>query len=129
MHLDSKEKIAFATPQGLFEFQVMPFGLMNSPAVFQRLMQHVLAGLNPVEGLGFVSIYIDDISVFSANLKDHISHLKLVLETNSAGKPQVEAIKMPLHMQRGGVSWACHNSRGTANQSEASTSSKGIPYT
>ncbi|KAL5481633.1 hypothetical protein EMCRGX_G021832 [Ephydatia muelleri] len=80
MHPDSKEKTAFATPQGLFEFQVMPFGLMNSPAVFQRLMQQVLAGLNPAEGPEFVSVYIDDILIFSANLEDHIGHLKLVLE-------------------------------------------------
>ena len=69
MHPDSKEKTAFATPQGLFEFQVMPFGLMNSPAVFQRLMQQVLAGLNPAEGPEFVSVYIDDILIFSANLE------------------------------------------------------------
>ena len=80
MHPDSKEKTAFATPQGLFEFQVMPFGLMNSPAVFQRLMQQVLAGLNPAEGPEFVSVYIDNILIFSANLEDHIGYLKLVLE-------------------------------------------------
>ena len=47
VHPQSQEKTAFVTNQGLFEFRVMPFGLMNAPAVFQRLMQQVLSGLNP----------------------------------------------------------------------------------
>ncbi len=54
----------------------MPFGLQNAPAVFQRLMQNALAGLNPDEGPDFVSDYIDDILVFSETLE----HLWLVIE-------------------------------------------------
>lgn len=68
--------MAFITHQGLFEFCVMPFGLQNAPAVFQRLMQNALAGLNPDEGPDFVSDYIDDILVFSETLE----HLWLVIE-------------------------------------------------
>ena len=68
------------TPQGLYEFRVMPFGLTNAPAVFQRLMQCVLMGLNPEEGPDFVAVYIDNILVFSHTLEDHTDHLRLVFE-------------------------------------------------
>ena len=80
IHLDSREKTAFITYQGLFEFRVMPFGLRNAPAVFQRLMQRVLAGLNPPEGPDFVSVYLDDVIVFSRTLDDHLHHLSLVID-------------------------------------------------
>ena len=58
----------------------MPFGLSDAPAVFQRLMQRVLMGLNPEEGQAFVSVYIDDILIYSRTLEEHLCHLRLVLE-------------------------------------------------
>ena len=87
----SQEKTAFVTPQGLFEFRVMPFGLTNAPGVFQRLMQQVLAGLNPDDGNEFVTAYIDDILVLSSTLEEHLEHLQRVvdrlLEVNLKLKP------------------------------------------
>ena len=69
----------------------MPFGLMNAPAVFQRLMQQVLAGLNPEDGNPFVSVYIDDILVFSSTFEEHLDHLRRVIgrlrEANLRLKP------------------------------------------
>ena len=72
----SREKSAFTTPGGLFEFNRMPFGLCNAPATFQRLMQAVLAGL---EGQTCF-VYIDDILVCSRTFDDHLMHLKQVFE-------------------------------------------------
>ena len=69
---EDKKKTAFSTMQGHFEFNAMLFGLTNSPATFQRLMESTLAGLTPAECL----IYLDDIVVFSSTFEDHLHRLK-----------------------------------------------------
>ena len=58
----------------------MPFGLCNAPVVFQRLMQQVLQGVNPPEGLDFMSVYTDDVLVFLNTLEEHFDHLQLVIQ-------------------------------------------------
>ena len=77
MHPNSREKTAFVTPQGLYEFCAMPFGLTNAPAVFQRLMQHLMTGLNHAAGPDFVVVYI---LVFSPTLEQHLLHLRAVIK-------------------------------------------------
>ena len=67
----SKPKTAFVTSHGLYEFNVVPFGLCNGPATFQRLMQVILAGLED-----FCSVYLDDVVVFSRTIEDHTQHLE-----------------------------------------------------
>ena len=69
-----KPKTAFQTLWGKFEFDCMPFGLMNAPATFQRSMDEVLQGLEP-----FSSCYIDDVIVYSVSWDDHICQLRQVL--------------------------------------------------
>ena len=77
---DSQEKTAFVTPQGLYEFLVMPFGLINAPSTFQQMMQKLLTGLNPANGPDFVSVYVEDVLIFSETLEEHIHHIQLVLD-------------------------------------------------
>ena len=60
------------THNGLCEFNVLPFGLTNSSASFQRLMGHVLRGLE----YRFALIYIDDIVIFSKSIDEHLTHLE-----------------------------------------------------
>jgi len=69
-----KEKTAFSTMNGHFEFNVMPFGLTNAPATFQRLMECVLAGLTYEQCL----IYLDDVIVFSSSFDEHLRRLRNV---------------------------------------------------
>ena len=77
-----KEKTAFSTEKGHFEFNVMPFGLTIAPATFQRLMECVLAGLTGEQCL----IYIDDIIVFSSTFQEHLDRLERVfLKLQGAG--------------------------------------------
>ena len=103
---DSVEKTAFVTPTGLFEFRVMPFGLTNAPAVFQRLMQKVLNGLNPARGPGFVVVYIDDILIYSRTLDDHLSHIGQVLNRLQAAGLKLKASKC--HFLRQEVEYLGH---------------------
>ena len=70
-----KEKTAFACHRGLFEFNVMPFGLSNAPAVFQELMSIVLNGCN-----AFAIAYLDDILIFSETFDEHMLHLNTIFE-------------------------------------------------
>ena len=56
----------------------MPFGVMNAPAVFQRIMQRVLHGIQSGSGKEFVSVYLDHVIVFSESLHDHVVHLRAV---------------------------------------------------
>ena len=74
MQEDSKQKTAFATHNGLYEFLTMPFGLVNSGASFQRLMGHILRGLE----YRFALIYIDEIVIFSKSVDEHLVPLKEV---------------------------------------------------
>lgn len=73
---DAREKSAFTTHRGLFEFTRMPFGLCNAPATFQRLMQAVLSGL---EGRTCF-VYLDDVLVVSKTFEQHLQHLAEVFE-------------------------------------------------
>ena len=81
-----KEKTDFACHKGLFEFNVMPFGLSNAPAVFQELMSVVLQGCND-----FATAYLDDIMVFSSTLEEHLKHLSIIF-----GKLRQHNLKLKL---------------------------------
>ena len=72
------EKTAFATPVGLFQFTVLPFSLQGAPAMFQRLMDQLVRGLEE-----FAAAYID---VFSRTWEEHITIWGWVRDTNLTAK-------------------------------------------
>ncbi|GJS47597.1 putative reverse transcriptase domain-containing protein [Tanacetum coccineum] len=69
-------KTAFRTRYGHYEFQVMPFGLKNTPAVFMDLMNRVCKPYLDK----FMIVFIDDILIYSKSKEEHAEHLKLILE-------------------------------------------------
>ena len=71
---EDKQKTAFATHRGLFQFRVMPFGLRNAPATFQRLMDTTLSCLTWL----FCMVYLDYIIVWSRTFDEHVVHLRAV---------------------------------------------------
>lgn len=71
-----RHKTAFVTSQGLFEYNVLPMGLCNSPGVFQALMNDTFRDYLDQ----FVLVFLDDIIIYSDTLEDHERHLRLALQ-------------------------------------------------
>jgi len=72
MRLDDQEKTAFITDRGTYFFKVMPFGLKNAGATYQRLVNKMFA-----DQIGkTMEVYIDDMLDKSAHKKDHVPPLK-----------------------------------------------------
>ena len=81
MAIADREKTVFTTPFGLFQFTQMSFGLKGAPATFQRMVDQLLDGSNDL-----ASVYMDDVIVYSPIWKDHLCHLRQVLQCiQSAG--------------------------------------------
>ena len=73
---DDVQKTAFRTRYGHFEFLVLPFNLTNAPATFMHLMHSIFS-----EHLdSFIIIFLDDILIYSQNLDDHLTHVKMALQ-------------------------------------------------
>lgn len=72
---ESQKLTAFTCPQGHFQWKVLPFGLKQAPAIYQRHMQTIL---NPLDK--FSMVYIDDIVVFSKTEEEHFMHVTQVLD-------------------------------------------------
>ena len=73
---NDRSKTAFCTTEGLFQFKVMPFGLCNAPATFQRLMDLVLAGLQWSHCL----VYLDDVIILGRSFVEHLHNLQAVFK-------------------------------------------------
>ncbi|KAG1926787.1 retrotransposable element [Pimephales promelas] len=69
-------KTAFSTTSGHYEYSVMPFGLSNSPSVFQAFMNDVFRDMLD----RWVIVYIDDILIYSDSLEEHVQHVRSVLQ-------------------------------------------------
>jgi hypothetical protein len=78
MHLAVIKKTIIIVPFGLFEYKRMPFGFRNSGQTIQRMMDHILQGLNGV------FVYLNDILIVSASEGEHKRHLRALLQPFSS---------------------------------------------
>jgi hypothetical protein len=88
-------KTAFRTQYSLFESLVMPFGLTNAPTSFQHFINDVLWPYLDV----FITAYLNDILIYSNNLKDHRNHVLKVLEALSKAGLNLKPEKCEFHQQ------------------------------
>ena len=99
---DARCKTAFATHSGLFQFRVMPFGLCNAPATFERLMDRVLQGLR----WSRCPVYLDDIISFGTTFDDTLDNLTLIVERLPSYGLQLKSTKC--HLFRTSVPFLGH---------------------
>ncbi|GBN26680.1 Transposon Ty3-I Gag-Pol polyprotein [Araneus ventricosus] len=77
LHENDKEKLAFVTSEGLCEFQDLPIGFRNSPAILNRTIRRIL---NKHKCSTFACHYFDDIVIFSNSLEKHYAHLEEIFK-------------------------------------------------
>ena len=99
---EARVKTAFATHSGLFQFRVMPFGLCNAPATFERLMDRVLQGLRWSRCL----VYLDDIISFGGTFDGALTNLTLIFQRLRSYGLQLKSSKC--HLFRASVPFLGH---------------------
>ncbi|KAL0884006.1 hypothetical protein ABMA27_016053 [Loxostege sticticalis] len=78
---ESRHKTAFVTPDGQFEYNRMPFGLVNAPSVFQRTINKILQEAK----IKYAIVYMDDILIPSKNFSEGLQRLEEVLKLLQTG--------------------------------------------
>ncbi|XP_052696136.1 uncharacterized protein K02A2.6-like [Crassostrea angulata] len=92
MEPKDKAKTAFVTRNGLYQFNVMPFGLCNAPATFERLMELTLQGLH----WDICLIYLDDVIVYAKTFDEMKTNLSRVFDKLAAAGLKLKAKKCAL---------------------------------
>ena len=96
---EAQPKTAFVVggPQGAkYEFKVVPFGLTQAPAYFQRLIGEVL------KGLSFTFGYLDDILIYSPDIDTHLKHMRIIFQRLREAKLKLKESKcsfLKAHLQ------------------------------
>ena len=83
----AKELSAFVTPSGLYQYKVMAFGMKNSPATFQRLINSVTSGIDGCDA------YIDDAIIYSDTWEEHLLTIRQFYDRLSEAKLTINLSK------------------------------------
>ena len=92
LHPRDAPKTTFLTRRGSFQFRVLPFGLCNAPATFERLMDLALSRLH----YEVLLVYLDDIIVFSSDLEEHFRRMELLFQRLAAARLKLKPSKCHL---------------------------------
>jgi Reverse transcriptase (RNA-dependent DNA polymerase) len=76
IHPDSEELITFRTRYGVYKYKVLPFGLTNGSATFQRYINDIFFDFLD----DFVTAYLDDILIYSEDELEHTAHVRRVIQ-------------------------------------------------
>ena len=95
MHPDSEDYTTFITSLGAYKYRVLPFGLTNGPASYQQYMNDILFEYLNV----FCQIYLDDILIYSKTKKEHVEHVRMVLQKLREAGLQADILKCEFHVQ------------------------------
>ncbi|XP_037789363.1 uncharacterized protein LOC119584788 [Penaeus monodon] len=94
LHPESRKITAFKTPCGLYQYKVLPFGLTNSPSVFNRCMRQVLGDISGVE------IFMDDLLIHTSTLAEHQKLLDVVFSKLSLHRMTLKPSKCEIAFTR-----------------------------
>ena len=83
----AREISAFVTPSGLYQYKVMPFGMKNAPATFQRMVNKLVRDIDGCKG------YIDDVVIYSDKWSDHIRQIKRFFQIMRDSKLTINLMK------------------------------------
>ena len=97
MHLPDAVKMAFITPHRLFYYNMMPFGLKNIEATYQKLVTNIF---RPLIGRT-MEVYIDDMLVKTKECPDHIKHLQETFELLGTNGMKLNPLKCVLGVSSG----------------------------
>ena len=93
---EAKEKSAFAVRGGLYQWRVMPFGLCNAPATFERLMERILTGLH----WEILLVYLDDVIIYGGTFDVELQRLETVFQRMRESKLKLKPKKCHLFQKK-----------------------------
>ena len=95
MHQSSEDFTTFVISLRAYKYKVLPFGLTNDPATYQQYMNDILFEyLND-----FCQAYLNNILIYSKSRKEHVSHVRKVLQKLREAGLQVDILKCEFHVQ------------------------------
>ena len=89
----AKEVSAFVTPEGLYHYTVMPLGMKNAPATFQRLVNEL------TRGIAGGSAYIDDIVIYSDTWSEHLQQIRTFFERVSDANLTINLVTLSVKVR------------------------------